>query len=267
MLRLQLQKLLNNNSLGLRLIGCSILLHACALFGLFFLYNQTSVYNVTVTSTMIDTDVPVVFVPLHKSLAHMSGNGTPTAQKKVNRTAQLPRGTTIVPAIGKAKERNSRTDSKKREKKKNLTSKPKIEKKEQAPKEMVKKVLPVVDEKPLPSRQLPSAPSPIVTDRPEEAVMSESPVLYVGQQEMEACRMQEFIQSALTQHWMPPPGMSSDMQCVITVSFGFNGQIRSLEIVESSGKPLFDAAARKSAALLEPPSWMWGKELQITFKP
>ena len=46
-------------------------------------------------------------------------------------------------------------------------------------------------------------------------------VLYVGQQEMEALQVQEYIQQEMAQHWSPPAGMRKDLSCIIKVCIAF----------------------------------------------
>ena len=40
-------------------------------------------------------------------------------------------------------------------------------------------------------------------------------VLYVGQQEMEALQVQEYIQQEMAQHWSLPAGMRKDLSCIL----------------------------------------------------
>ena len=92
-------------------------------------------------------------------------------------------------------------------------------------------------------------------------------MLYVGQQEMEALQVQEYIQQEMAQHWSPPAGMRKDLSCIIKVCIAFDGTIASMSFEQSSGVLLFDGAARRAVAQLTPPQWAYGKELSITFKP
>lgn len=99
------------------------------------------------------------------------------------------------------------------------------------------------------------------------AVGSSDNVVYVGQAEMDALQAQEYIQQELAQHWAPPSGMRSDLFAVVTLTVDFEGAIKKVDLVTSSGNLLFDTAAKKAAALITPARWTYGKELSITFKP
>ena len=91
--------------------------------------------------------------------------------------------------------------------------------------------------------------------------------IYVGQEEMEALRLQEYIQNEMAQHWRPPSGMAKNLQCLVKIVIDRDGMLDAVIIEQSSGSGLFDSAARAAASQLEPSVLMHGKELLVTFKP
>ena len=92
-------------------------------------------------------------------------------------------------------------------------------------------------------------------------------IIYVGQAEMDALQAQEYIQQELAQHWSPPAGMRSDLFALVTITVDYEGAIKKIDLITSSGNLLFDTAAKKAAAQITPARWTYGKELSITFKP
>lgn len=92
-------------------------------------------------------------------------------------------------------------------------------------------------------------------------------VVYVGQAEMEALQLQEFIQNEMAAHWTPPAGIRSDAQCIVKILVSHDGKNNQIVLEQPSKILLFDSAARRAATQLQPPQWAYGKEILITFKP
>jgi hypothetical protein len=280
----QLLKWLKGLSLGAKIILASIVGHLGVLFSLFVLYKGSSPYKVVVTSTMINTDVPILFMPLHKSL-NKSGGGQKQqggAQKNVNPTCttNTQASTVTTPVKEKAKTIIAESALSKKQKNKKGKNKKQIKKetsKKVAPKkkaELEKKEEPI---KPVqePIKQPVEEAKPVEQSvQPQNlSANSDAPVsegdnvLYVGQQEMEALQMQDYIQQEMAQHWSPPFGMRKDLMCIVKVVVAFDGTLASIDFEQASGVLLFDGAAKKAVSQLQPPRWAYGKELSITFKP
>ncbi len=212
----------------------------------------------TITSTMIDADVSVVFMPLHKSMYKNSKSGTGSQ-------AQNSQGESIAPQKAKKTTLAEPIKAKKKSAKKTVSKK--TEKKEKAKKEKQKKVenekaekkitQPVAQEKPVPAVQ------PVL---PEAGTSVTENVVIVGQQEMDALELQNYLHQELVNSWRPPMGMRKNVSCVVKIQISFDGAL-SCAMEQSSGVLIFDDAAQRAARTLQVASWMHGKELLITFKP
>ena len=80
--RLLLLERLKNLSLEVKLTALSIIIHLCALFALLVLYTGNATYNITITGSLIDTNIPIVFLPMHKSIKQGSGAKRGTSEVK-----------------------------------------------------------------------------------------------------------------------------------------------------------------------------------------
>ena len=259
----QLLERLKNISLLGKIISITVVGHLFCLFALFVLYKDNAPYHVTI-STMIDANAPILFMPMHKSIKAATVNkyktGTPTAP--VSGIAPLPpapkKVTTLAAPAPKAKiptQKKAKAVSSKKQKKENKIVEPVQKKVVPEPPEVLKKI---------------ETPQETPLEKAVDTNMlasSEPDAIYVGQQEMEALQLQEFIQREIAQHWMPPPGMPKETSCIIKVTIAFDGNSASADIQQSSGVLIFDGAARKAALKLQPPKWTYGKELLLTFKP
>lgn len=249
-------KRFNGLSGGTKICIASTCGHMLVLFALFFLYKDTCQYSITITSTMINTDVPVVFVPFYKSIKQSGLSRSKESKKSISTTLAEP------VAIKKKKEKTA---------KKKKQTKPKISKpkKEEAHLQDVKPK-PAEEKKPLPEIAK-QEPQKIVEQSQSigQEVMQAADAqdaIYVGQEEMQALQMQEYIQHEMARYWQPPAGMG-ELYCIIKVVFDREGEIDSITMEQSSGSALFDSAARAAASKLTCSDQMKAKEIMITFKP
>ena len=222
---------------------------------------------------MINTDVPIVFLPMHKSLKHLSGNSARSSTdssvlKNSDAQALSPeKKGTIACALPEVKPK------KKSKKKKTQESKNKNKAKKKSAEKKVIEVEKKVEEKPKlePEKKteikMPEQISENISLAATPSNADNQNVLYVGQQEMDALQMQDYIQQEMAQHWSPPAGMRKNISCIIKVMIGFDGAVTKIDVEESSGVLIFDGAAKRAAAQLTPPQWALGKEIILTFKP
>lgn len=250
------------------------------LFSLFVFYRGNEQYHILVTGTMINTDVPIVFLPMHKSLMQQgsqskSSSGGTASKHSAAQIVPAVKKETIAAALPEAKSNPSRRrkipqdelkKKSKESKKKNKSQK--IEQKKAAMPEKPTKEQP----KPIEPEKALEIPEQIKTA--ENIPVNSLPigddnqnVLYVGQQEMDALQMQDYIQQEMAQYWSPPAGMRKNISCIIKVIIAFDGSISNLEVEQPSGVLIFDGAAKRAASQLTPPSWAYGKEILLTFKP
>ena len=281
-LRWPLSKWLNIVSLKIKILLISLAGHLCALVFLLIIYKDASVYTITISSKLIANTTAVVFMPLHKSLQQSKnsargatlGARTQVPEKTSKSTTALhqstPASTVIVSPSKKENTIQSNKKTKKSVQLKKVTKKKEVvkaESKPAAPKAKEAKA-PVLQKKaPIINTPVEAVPVAVPEVAPIGAAQETHDVLYVGQQEMEALQLQDYIQNELAQHWSPPAGLRSDLCCIITVSIGFDGTITKINLANPSGVLLFDGAARRAALKLQPPKWAYGKELSITFKP
>lgn len=274
MWHLQLRKWLSISAFG----------HLCILCALFVIYRGNEPYHILVTGTMINTDVPIVFLPMHKTLMQKGGQKKSTVESSpvkstVETVAPTKKGTVAValPDRNPSRRLKAPQDEKVKKNKKNKKEVKSNKSKKESPKPVEDpsrriKDAPQDEKKLVEAEKKPEPPQPVRAEALEASIIDASlntgdPVLYVGQQEMDALQMQDYIQQEMAQHWSPPAGMRKDISCIIKVMIGFDGVISTIEIAESSGVFIFDGAAKRAAAQLTPPQWAYGKEILLTFKP
>lgn len=224
---------------------------------------------------MINTDVPIVFLPMHKSLKQMSGNGKSSSgncavEKNIDTQQSITpvKKGTIAAALPEAKSKKRSKKSKVQEqKKKNKTNKKSEQKKVAEPeKKIEEKPKQVEPQKSIDANeQIKTVETPLQNAGTPNA--DNQNVLYVGQQELDSLQMQDYLQQEMAQHWSPPAGMRENISCVVKVMIGFNGLISGVVIEQSSGVLIFDGAAKRAASQFTPPQWAYGKEIILTFKP
>jgi outer membrane biosynthesis protein TonB len=283
----QLKKWLNNCSLKTRITFVSIVGHLCSLFLLFFLYRDNEQYHILITGTMINTDVPIVFLPMHKSLKQMSGikNNSATSafvskSPEIQEIAPIKKST-IAKALPEIKAKKNAKKKKVQEVKILRQAQDELNKKKKLEEKKVIKAEKKVEEKIKPVEKTIEAQKPInnmqTTENSSANVAAETAihaepveaqnVLYVGQQEMDSLQMQDYIQQEMAAHWSPPAGMRKDISCIIKVIIGFDGIINKIDIEQPSGVLIFDGAAKRAVSQLSAPQWAYGKEIVLTFKP
>ena len=338
MLHWQLLHWLKGLSLAIRVGIFSCLAHLFVLFALFVVYRGSEVYNVIISSTMINTDVKIVYMPLHYSLKKdvsrkangsaktvqnksgaivektVSGPSTTIAHNKKNASTQ-PSPKALAGTAARADKKKKTKELKVKEEKNASTGSARtVEKKKlTAEKKETQKSIVKNDEKEIGKPARPTMPA-VASGEGRELVEGferklESPVeepkaveqesvkpaqevagptietsstdaskiagadapdqnmVYVGQAEMEALKLQEYIQNEMAAHWAPPTGIRSDVECIVKIMVSSDGKNNQIIMEQPSKIVLFDSAARRAAAQLQPPEWAYGKEILITFKP
>lgn len=287
----QLLHWLKGLSLATRVGIFSCLGHLLLLFALFVVYKGNGVYNVIISSTMINTDAKIVYMPLHRSKQaaqkstsarasslKSSSSAAPKAQNKIDNgpsTTIVTRKNPKPVSASKKKNKEEKIKAKKAtskivESKKVVEEKKEISKAEVAkPEVKPKDVEPIkpaqeIKEEPKVETQTNTTSENAVATNVDQNVEN---VVYVGQAEMEALQLQEFIQNEMAAHWTPPAGIRSDAQCMVKIIVSHDGKNNQIVLEHPSKILLFDSAARRAAAQLQPPQWAYGKEILITFKP
>jgi len=112
----------------------------------------------------------------------------------------------------------------------------------------------------------------------EQALQSQ---LAAEQAGIEAARVQGvvaeyigYIQERIQRSWLRPPGSPAGLSCVVQVSLIPGGEVASVQIVRSSGDPVFDrsveSAVYKASPLPLPPDaalFKHFRDLRLIFKP
>lgn len=288
----QLIHWLKELSLASRVAIFSCLGHLFLLFALFVVYKGNGVYNVIISSTMINTDAKIVYMPLHRSIKQSVSKSTSacvssaTSSSCTGQKAQTKidngQSTTIVmrknPKSAPVAQKKSKIEKIKAKKSaaKILEPKKVIEEKKEIPKmetpkpevkskdaEPIKPTQEIKEDPKLEMQKITAAENAVATNVDQTA----ENIVYVGQAEMEALQLQEYIQNEMAAHWTPPAGIRSDAQCIVKISVSHDGKNNQIVLEQPSKILLFDSAARRAAAQLQPPQWAYGKEIFITFKP
>jgi hypothetical protein len=254
------------------------------LFALFVVYKGNFVYNVMISSKMINTNAQIVYMPLHKSIKQ-SGSSAKAQSTMISASGKKQAAAPSKPGSGPS---TTIVQNKKNSKKKEIAPKAtkQSSKKSITPKEkkVSEKIAPLIETKPVapePAKAVEQpatkVPEPVVPLQVEQASTTENVssnvdasienIVYVGQAEMEALQLQEFIQNEMAAHWSPPSGIRSDVQCVVKIIVSHDGKNNQIVFEQPSNILLFDSAAKRAATQLQPPQWSYGKEILITFKP
>lgn len=253
-----------------KLLLVSFVAHSAFLFSVLFLYKGDYFsYDVTVSTKLLRSGAPVIFMPFHKIVNKQPVVSTvksvlETGQKTKMSTTTSRKKRTTVAAVSQLKKKL--VAKKEQAQKKWKKAKVALKKKKEAQKTVPKKQMLAV------TKKAKSIVKKIVAQKPERLVAqaaqpkpNQTP-LYVGQVEMEALRMQEQLQREMSQHWKPPVGLSKDLKCVLKVLIDWSGNVNETEVHKSSGVLMYDISARTAVAQMQMPQWARGKEFNITFK-
>lgn len=248
-----------------RLIAFSTSFHAAILFIIFFMYKGDSgALNFEINKNLLNSDAPVVFMPLHKRIkqADQKKKGTVKKEakaqtlkqeealkenKKEQMAAKAEQSTTIV---------SSRPAKKKTEAKKE--SKQDIQK-QQAESIKEKKLKEEIEAKVKKEDEVKKL------DAIGQNIDVED-VRLVGREDLDALRMQEFVGAEVGQHWNPPIGIPQDAACEIKLIVDWKGKLKDIKMVKASNVAVYDISARNAVKKMSFPKWLWGKEFSITFK-
>jgi len=230
-------------------------LHLVVLLFLFFLYKGDNfVFNVTVNSSIMSSEVDIIYLPLKKTVA-----SPVKITKKNNRKISTPKQK-VKP---KPKPKKVTTIAKKKPVKKSIVKKqPVASKKNKVAKKVEKKKTKV-------TQNINMAKQVEKITRKEhiaqDKIATANQPIYLGRNDLEALRLQDAIQVEVEKCWRPPAGFSKDLCCVIKVLVGWNGKVKRVTVVKSSGVLPYDVSARMAVCKLQMPSAAKGKEVNITF--
>lgn len=196
--------------------------------------------------------INVVLMPLYKKTPHL--------QKKLAQAKSVPAKKIEQPVSKKTNSVVSKVQKPKEVAKKKVVKKTKVQKQKKPVKKNTK-----------PKEQLPKKIEPVLL--PESVVVPiAAPVLpvepiYIGWQDLKDLQLMGELEQVLIANWQPPVGFNSDLECVVELVVGADGQVQSLEIKKSSQVLAYDMSVRRNFANLVLPKIASNKTLIISFKP
>ena len=119
--------------------------------------------------------------------------------------------------------------------------------------------------------QVPSAdiPKPKALNVPKSAVptaQTQPMPQYIGTRQLQTMQIQQSIVQQVQMHWHPPEGLESDLEVVLVIHIGYNGDVTDIETQQSSGVFAYDVHARSAVYEMQFPKPCWGKTITIAFK-
>lgn len=249
--------------------------HLTLLFIIFFIYKgESGGFNFEITKGLLNSDAPVMFMPLHKRIAQKNAGKSGKNLKK----SEVLKAQEAAPV----QEKNTKTKEKKAEmsttvvssdKKKDLAKKKAQQleaekKKAEAAKkiELEKKMKEEADAKAKEAEAKKLEEIAKAKVNTAEHIDAQDDIRYMGRQDLDALQMQEFVGAEVGQHWNPPIGVPEDVACEIKLIVDWEGKLKDIKMLKSSEVVIYDVSARNAVKKMSFPKWLWGKEFSITFK-
>lgn len=234
----------------LRLLALCTAVHTVFLGLLFFVY-RSGFDQIIISTRVVHTDAPVVFVPWVKRV-----NKTPKKTEQKNKTnvqqKQLVKkvGTTLATVVAQ------KTSAKK-----------------MVVKHVVKQEQPVVQDKkddvqkkiikPVDSQKKPAQEEAKKENKQEQ---QEQEVQYIGRDEKDVLELQNVIVQEIKQFWHPPVGFMNDAPCMMNFFVDWDGRAQNIIIEKSSGVFAADLAARVAIESALFAKIVRGKQVSVTLE-
>ncbi len=299
MLHWQPQKL-HERALVTRLLSASLLLHALLCLALFF-YNAAGHKITFDTKRMLGKGVVVKLVPFGqqkpKAIVGVKG-ATQAVVKKTGVVApsqKKKQANVHKKDIQKAVKKMGIVQKKETAVQKNLKKKQKAKqeaqkKVEQPVQQMVAQEVQKVAEPVVPVEKKEETPTiqeqkieqpPTVPVQQQKGVSAESAqeqsnaqeagaeqnVVYVNQEEFAEIEMQRLLAEALVQAWHPPVGIPEHVTCQAILEVDWQGNLTSYQLTQVSGIMIYDVSVEEGIKALTLPRAVWGKTIELIFKP
>lgn len=297
MLRWQPQRVHERTRFITKLLGVSVALHGALCLALFF-YQATGGKITFDTKRMLGKDVIVKLVPFGQHKPAVSG-GSKTSKKTagLKKTSMVTQTTkekkTVLQKKGAkqgikkttlAQKKSTAVDKKAAKKqankqqlvKKQETSAPQLAKEavNVAPEKAVaaekvlakKEELPVVAEAPQSTPAVDQA-TPVLEQVTAQENLGDSQVMYVNQQEFDALETERLLSEAITQAWHPPVGIPAHVMCQALLEVDWQGNLVSYKLTQLSGIMIYDVSVEEGIKALTFPRAVWGKTIELIFKP
>lgn len=89
---------------------------------------------------------------------------------------------------------------------------------------------------------------------------------YIGTRQLQTMQIQRAIVEQVHMHWHPPEGLEPDLEVVLAIHIGNNGDVTDVDTTQSSGVFAYDVHARSAVYEMQFPKACWGKTITISFK-
>jgi len=265
-----------------KLFSVAFIGHVLLLFIMLFVYSgQKSVFTVNINRSILKSGAPIIFMPLKRSISKNICTESaqiiskkPVVKKAVSKKAVHKNTLKKKSVLRQAQdEREKKAEEKKKpvsQKKKAPVKKP-VKKVAKKPVKKVKKsasekkfAKPKIKNKTLEKKNIKKNKKKEM--KKEVKNLSIHPeAIYIGQQELEALKIQNEIESEVAKHWRAPVGLSKDLACTISVIIDWGGSVKKVTVTKSSGALMFDIAARTAIGKSCIPRSAYGKEVNINF--
>ena len=238
---------------GAQLAGIIVLMHAVAL--LLLCVHSVAVHDELSIdlsqSYLIGADI--IVVPFQKTIKQPAV----AALKPI--VQQVKRDTTVIKDV------------------KAIQSKPESAKSAPLSKEAVKEAAPEIAKKIEPVVPKPEAPNiekqeatqaPIAQHLPAKSIapVAQSAPHYIGTRQLQTMKIQQAIVEQVQMHWAPPEGLEPELEVILSIHIGMNGDVTDIDTQQSSGVFAYDVHARSAVYEMAFPKVCWGKTITIAFK-
>lgn len=92
-------------------------------------------------------------------------------------------------------------------------------------------------------------------------------VLYVSQEEFADIELQRMLADALAQAWHQPVGIPETAECQALIEVDRQGTLLSYKLIKTSGIMIYDVSVEQGIKTLTFPRPVWGKTIELIFKP
>jgi outer membrane biosynthesis protein TonB len=103
---------------------------------------------------------------------------------------------------------------------------------------------------------------------PAKKPIASAPVTpqYIGTRQLHTMQIQQAIVEQINRHWQPPAGFDPDIEVILVVRVGTDGNVSEVDTQQSSGVFAYDVHARSAVYEMHFPKACWGKSITIAFK-
>ena len=201
---------------------------------------------ITISAHTVHDRVPVIFMPLRKTIAAKPA-GVPRSTGK--KSSPVLKKTNVIKKYPVSKLPAKKTVSKIVAPKKFPVTK--LPPKKEIVKEIIKEIIP-------------ETPKELVEPIKEQELLDVQP-LYIGRDDLALLETERAIQYEIKKYWQSPAGLAHDLVCILKVVVAASGTVKEIIMKQSSRVLMFDMAARTAVLKAQYPKATWGKEILLQF--